>query len=96
MIEPGLAFVSTSRPTHFRALVRVLLYGHVVHVSSYSLVLVSSHERVTTVGNFYTEDANARLNWQIELFHHKPRLVTMGCMVDHIRLDNNTFSILFL
>jgi hypothetical protein len=57
MIKPGLAFVSTSRHTTFRTLVRVLLYGHVVHVSSCSLVLVSWHERATTVGNFYTEDA---------------------------------------
>jgi hypothetical protein len=54
MIEPGLAFVSTSRPTHFRTLVRVLLYGHVVHISSRSLVLVSRHERIATVGDFYT------------------------------------------
>jgi hypothetical protein len=38
-----------------------LLYGDVVHASSSSLVLVLWHERVTTVGNFYTEDANARL-----------------------------------
>jgi hypothetical protein len=29
-----------------------------VHVS-YSLILVSRHERVATVGNFYTEDAHA-------------------------------------
>jgi hypothetical protein len=57
MIKPGLAFVSTSRQTIFRTLVRVLLYGHVVHVSSCSLVLVSRHERIATVGNFYTEDA---------------------------------------
>jgi hypothetical protein len=57
MIKPGLAFVSTSRQTTFRTLVRVLLYGHVVHVSSCSLVLVSRHERIATVGNFYTEDA---------------------------------------
>jgi hypothetical protein len=57
MIKPGLAFVSTSRCTNFRTLVRVLLYGHVVLVSSRSLVLVSRHERITTVGDFYTEDA---------------------------------------
>jgi hypothetical protein len=37
----------------------VLLYGDVVHASFSSLVLW--HERVTTVGNFYTEDADARL-----------------------------------
>jgi hypothetical protein len=54
MIKPGLACVSTSRHTTFRTLVRVLLYGHVVHVSSCSLVLVGRQERVTTVGNFYT------------------------------------------
>jgi hypothetical protein len=71
MNKLGLAFVSTSRPTHFWTLVRVLLYGYVVHVSSCSLVLVSRHEHIATVGNFYTENANARLNWQIELIHHK-------------------------
>jgi hypothetical protein len=57
MIKLGLAFVSTSRPTTFQTLVRVLLYGHVVHVSSCSLVLVSQHKRITIVGDFYTEDA---------------------------------------
>jgi hypothetical protein len=59
MIKPGLAFVSTSRHTTFRTLIRVLLYDHVVHVSSCSLVLVSRHERVTAVRNFYTKDAHA-------------------------------------
>jgi hypothetical protein len=38
-----------------------LLYGDVVYASSSSLVHVLWHERVTTIGNFYTEDANARL-----------------------------------
>jgi hypothetical protein len=57
MIKSGLAFVSTSRHTNFRTLVRVLLYGHVVHVSSCSLVLVSRHERIATVGDFYTGNA---------------------------------------
>jgi hypothetical protein len=42
-------------------LARVLLYGDVVYVSSSSLIHVHWHERVATVGNFYTEDANARL-----------------------------------
>jgi hypothetical protein len=65
MIKLGLAFVSTSRYTNFWTLARVLLYGHVVHVSSCSLVLVSRHERIATVGDFYTGNANARLNWQI-------------------------------
>jgi hypothetical protein len=53
MSKPGLAFVSTSRHTNFRTLVRVLLYGHVVHVSSCSLVLVSQYVCVATVGDFY-------------------------------------------
>jgi hypothetical protein len=57
MIEPGLAFVSTSRHTNFRTLVRVLLYGHVVHVFSCSLVLVGRYERIATVGDFYTGNA---------------------------------------
>jgi hypothetical protein len=57
MNKPGLAFVSTSRHTNFQTLVRVLLYGHVVRDSSCSLVLVSRHERIATVGDFYTEDA---------------------------------------
>jgi hypothetical protein len=39
----------------------VLLYGDVVHASFSSLVHVLWHERVTTVGNFYTENADARL-----------------------------------
>jgi hypothetical protein len=71
MNKLGLAFVSTNRPTHFQTLVWVLLYSHVVHVSSCSLVLVNRHEHIATVGDFYTENANARLNWQIELIHHK-------------------------
>jgi hypothetical protein len=57
MNKPGLAFVSTSRHTNFRISVRVLLYDHVVHVSSCSLVLVSRHERVATVGDFYIGNA---------------------------------------
>jgi hypothetical protein len=57
MNKPGLAFVGTSKHTHFWTLVRVLLYGHVVHVSSCSLVLVSRHERIATVGDFYTGNA---------------------------------------
>jgi hypothetical protein len=57
MNKLGLAFVSASRQTAFRTLVRVLLYGHVVHVSSCSLVVVNRHERVPIVGNFYTGDA---------------------------------------
>jgi hypothetical protein len=57
MNKPGLAFVSTSRHTNFRILARVLLYGHVVHVSSCSLVLVSRHQRIATVRDFYTGDA---------------------------------------
>jgi hypothetical protein len=57
MIKLGLAFVSTSKQTTFRTLVRVLLYGHVVHVSSCSLFLVSRHERIATVGDFYTGNA---------------------------------------
>jgi hypothetical protein len=52
-----LAFVSTSRPTHFWTLVRVLLYGHVVHVSSCCLVLVSRYERIANVGDFYMGNA---------------------------------------
>jgi hypothetical protein len=38
-----------------------LLYGDIVHISSCALVLVHWHKGVATVGNFYTEDANARL-----------------------------------
>jgi hypothetical protein len=57
MNKSGLAFVSTSRHTNFRTLARVLLYGHAVHVSSCSLVLVSRHKRIATVGDFYTGNA---------------------------------------
>jgi hypothetical protein len=57
MNKPRLTLVSTSRHTNFRTLARVLLYSHVVHVSSCSLVLVSRHQRIATVGDFYTGDA---------------------------------------
>jgi hypothetical protein len=57
MDKPGLAFVSTSRHTNFWTLARVFLYGHVVHVSSCSLVLVSRHQRIATVGDFYKGNA---------------------------------------
>jgi hypothetical protein len=57
MNQLGLAFVSTSRHTNFRTLARVLFYGHVVHVSSSSLVLVNRHKRKATLGDFYTENA---------------------------------------
>jgi hypothetical protein len=57
MNKPGLAFISTSRPTNFRTLARVLLYGHVVHVFSCSLAVVSRHKRIATVGDFYTGNA---------------------------------------
>jgi hypothetical protein len=60
--KTGVAFIGTSSYTNLQTLVRVLLYGHVVHVSSYSLVHVHWHEHVATVGIFYTEDAKARLN----------------------------------
>jgi hypothetical protein len=57
MNKPELAFFSTSRHTNFRTLAQVLLYGHVVHISSCSLVLVSRHKRIATVGDFYTRNA---------------------------------------
>jgi hypothetical protein len=67
MFKPGLAFVSTSSQTNFRTLVRVLIYGHVVHFTSCSLVLVSRYECVATVGNFYTEDAHAIVSDEFNL-----------------------------
>jgi hypothetical protein len=67
MIKLGLAFVSTSSHTNFHTLVWVLLYGHVVHVSSHSLVLISWHERLATAGNFYIEDAYATIRGVINL-----------------------------
>jgi hypothetical protein len=38
-----------------------LLYGHVVHVSSSSLVLIIRHKRIATVGDFYTGNAMQEL-----------------------------------
>jgi hypothetical protein len=61
MIKLGLAFASTSRHTTFWTLVWILLYGHVVHVSSCSLVLVSRHEHIATFGDFYTGNAMQRI-----------------------------------
>jgi hypothetical protein len=57
MNKPWLAFVSTSRHTTFWTLARVLLYGHVVHFSSSSVVLASRHKRIATVGDIYTGNA---------------------------------------
>jgi hypothetical protein len=57
MNKPGLAFGSTSGHTHFWTLARVLLSGHVEHVSSCSLVLVGRHKRIATVRDFYTGNA---------------------------------------
>ena len=95
MFKPGLAFISTNSQTNFWTLVRGLIYGHVVHFSSCSLVLVSRYERVATVGNFYTEDAMQDLIYGFDLIYYKQHMTTMGCMVDHIHLDKHTFSILF-
>jgi hypothetical protein len=67
MLKPGLAFVSTSSQTNFRTLVRVLIYEHIVHVSSCSPILVSRYERVATVGNFYTEDGYAIISSEFNL-----------------------------
>jgi hypothetical protein len=63
MNKPGLAYISTSRHTNLRTSTRVLLYSHVVHVSSSSLVLVSRHKRIATVGDFYTGNAMQGLGW---------------------------------
>jgi hypothetical protein len=95
MNKPGLAFVSTSRHPNFKTLARVLLYRDVVHVSSSSLVHVRRHERVATVGNFYTEDAMQDLSDHL-IITFQTSYDNMGCMIEHIHLDNNTFSILFL
>jgi hypothetical protein len=67
MFKPGLAFICTSSQTNFKSLVQVLIYGHVVDVSSCSLDLVSRYNCVATVGNFYTEDAYAIISGKINL-----------------------------
>jgi hypothetical protein len=67
MFKPGLAFVITSNHTNFQILVRVLICGHIVYISSCSLVLVSRYERVATVRNFYTEDAYEITSGEINL-----------------------------
>jgi hypothetical protein len=77
-------------------LARVLLYGDVVHASSSSLIHVLWHERVTTVGIFYTEDAMQDLSDNLDLINFKQLMTTKRCMFEHIHLDNNTFNILFL
>jgi hypothetical protein len=77
MNKPGLAFASTSSQTIFQTLVRVLLYGDVVHASSGSLVHAFWHERVITVGYFYTEDAMHHLSDNSYLNNFK-QLMTHG------------------
>jgi hypothetical protein len=71
MFKPGLAFVRTSSQTNLRTLVRVLIYRHVVDVSSCSLVLVSRYERVATIGNFYTEDAYTKISGEFNLIKNR-------------------------
>jgi hypothetical protein len=84
MFIPGLAFVSTSSQTSFRTLVRVLIYGHIVHISSCFLVLISRYERVAIVGNFYTEDAYAITSGEINLLITTTIHDNKKHMVDHI------------
>jgi hypothetical protein len=82
MIKPGLAFAGTSSYTTFRTLARVLLYGDVVHASFGSLVHVFRHERVTTVGNFYTEDAMQNLSDNLDLINFKQLMTTWGARLN--------------
>jgi hypothetical protein len=99
MFKPGLAFVSTNSHINFRTLVRVLIYGHVVYVSSCSLVLVSQYECVATVGNFYTEDAYAIISGEINLTYTKTAIHdNKRLMVAHNHLDKlfNTFPLRLL
>jgi hypothetical protein len=76
-------------------LAQVLLYGDVMHVSSSSLIHVRWHERVATVGDFYTEDAMQDLS-DHSIITPQTSYDNMGCMIEHIHLGNNTFSIPFL
>jgi hypothetical protein len=66
-----------------------------MHVSSSSLIHVRWHERVATAENFYTEDAMQDLSDHL-IITFQTSYDKMGCMNEHIHLDNNTFSILFL
>jgi hypothetical protein len=93
MFKSGLAFISTSSQTNFRTLVWVLIYGHVVHVSSCSLI--SWYERVATVGNFYTKDAYAIISGEINLIQLKQQQETTRRWLTIFTLTK-TYSSLFL
>jgi hypothetical protein len=65
-----------------------------MHVPSSSLVHVRWHERVATVGNYYKEDAMQDLSDHL-IITFQTSYDNLGCMIEHIHLDKNKFSILF-
>jgi hypothetical protein len=53
------------------------------------------HERTNTVEKIYTRMQMQDLLNGFNLNSYNQQITTMGCMVEHIHLDKNTFNILF-
>jgi hypothetical protein len=93
--DPGLAFAGKVGLGPFWTLVQVLSYVHVLQLTVSSSVSSFRHERIATVGKIYTRMQMQDLINNFDLVNYKQHKTTMGCMVDHIHLDKNTFNIFF-
>jgi hypothetical protein len=93
--DPRLAFAGKVGLGPFWTLVQALSYVHVLQLSVNTFVSSSQHERTATDGEIYARMQMQDLIDGFNLINYKRQMTTMGCMVYHIHLDKNTFSILF-
>jgi hypothetical protein len=93
--DSRLAFVGKVGLGPFWTLVQVLSYVYVLQLTVSSSVSSFRHECIATVGKIYTRMQMQDLIDSFDLINYKKHMTTMGCMVDHIHLDKNTFRILF-
>jgi hypothetical protein len=91
----GLAFAGKVGLGPFWTLVQVLSYVHVLQLFVSTFVSSFRHERISTIGTIYTRMQMQDLIDDFLFNQLQPQMTTMGCMVDLIHLDKNTFSILF-
>jgi hypothetical protein len=83
-----LAFAGKVGLGPFWTLVQVLSYVHVLQLTMSSFVSSFRHKRIATVGKIYTRMQMHDLIDDFNLISYKQHMTTMGCMVDHIHLDN--------
>jgi hypothetical protein len=76
-------------------LVQALSYVHVLQLFISTFVSSFRHERISTIGRS-TRGCKCKIYLTIfNLINYNEQIKTMGCMVDRIHLDKNTFRILF-